>query len=333
MLKIEDFYNGEAKIKYLNTISHPDTRKLTSYPFSKAKKTEDLYEKDMYDMSIDELGEVLRGLAVSTPNTAYNHTVKFEQYIDWAYDNGYTGSNLNPLANVNKLEWSKQFVAKYKQSAFTRQQILDMCEDDLVNYVDRAVLLSLFEGIGGEGFSELLNLRTKDLKEEDDKYYATLYGKEGTFRTIEISEKLFNWLHKTDAELEYINKNGQTESDRQSTSKLLESDFIFKKTTRGKQEGKLNVFYVNRKFVIYKELFELHFLKAKDIQVSGMMHMANELYNKDGEFKPDHLKVIGEQYDTAMTKVANYENRNTNVIRLLLKTDLFKNLYGYDLIK
>jgi hypothetical protein len=332
MLNVEDFYNGEAKIKYLNTISHPDTRKLTSYPFSKAKKTEELLGKDMYDMTIDELGMVMSALAVSTPNTAYNHSVKFDQYIDWAYENGLVESNLNPLSNVNKLEWSKQFVAKYKQSAFTRQQILEMCED-LENYVDRAVLLAIFEGIGGEGFSELLNLRTKDLKEEDGVFKATLYQKDGTFRTIEISETLFDLLYKTDAEPEYINKNGQTESDRQSKSKFMDSDFIFKKTTRGKQEGKLNVFYINRKFVIYKELFELHFLKAKDIQVSGMMHMANELYNRDGEHNVGHLKEIGEQYDTSMTKIPKYENRNTNVIKLLLKTELFKNLYGYDLIK
>lgn len=332
MFKQESFYNAEAKIKYLNTIQHPETRQLTSHPFAKAKEEEERFGKDMYDMNIDELGEVIKSLSVSTSNVAYNHAVKFEQYIDWAYENGYTPSNLNPLSNVNKLEWSKQFVAKYKQSAFTRQQILDMSKY-LVNYVDRALLLALFEGINGEGFSELLNLRTKDLKEIDSKYYATLYDKHGKDRTIEITETLFDLLHKTDNEPEYYSKNGVTDSDRQTTSKFLESPYIFKKTTRGKQEGKLDVFYVNRKFVIYKELFELEYLKAKDITKSGMMHMANELYNRDGEFTHEHLELIGVQFNTTMTKSGGKAVRKTSVIKHLLQSDLFENLYGYELIK
>jgi integrase len=332
MLNVEKFYNGEIKVEYLNTIKHKDTRNLTAYPFITAGKTEKAFDKDLYDMNIDELGEVMKALAVSSANTAYNHTVKFEQYIDWAYENGHIGSNLNPLSNVNKLEWSKQFVATYKQSAFKRDEILTMC-GELVNYVDQAVLLSLFEGISGEGFSELLNLRTKDLKEENGVFKATLYQKDGTFRTIEISELLFNLLHKTDYELEYINKNGFAENNRSNTSKFQESEFIFKKTTRGKQEGSLTGFYVNRKFVIYKELFDLKFLKSKDIQVSGMMHMADNLYNKNGKFGLEELKLIGDQFDTANNRSENGEYRNTNVIKLLLKTDLFKNLYGYEIIK
>ena len=333
MFKQESFYNAEAKIKYLNTIQHPETRQLTSHPFANAKAEEERYEKDMYDMNIDELGEVIRSLSVSTANVAYNHTVKFEQYIDWAYENGYTPSNLNPLSNVNKIEWSKQFVAKYKQSAFTRKQILNMSKE-LVNYVDQALLLALFEGISGEGFSELLNLRTKDLKEIDNKYFAELHDKNGEFRTIEITEELFNLLHKTDKEPEYISSNGQAETEKQSTNKFMESPFIFKKTTRGKQEGKLNVFYVNRKFVIYKELFELEYLKAKDITRSGMMNMAYELYNRDGEFTQEHLELIGIQYDVTMNKKEDGTGvRKTGIIKDLVQSDLFENLYGFKLIK
>jgi len=33
MLTAEKFYNGEVKVKYLNTIPHKDTINLTAYPF------------------------------------------------------------------------------------------------------------------------------------------------------------------------------------------------------------------------------------------------------------------------------------------------------------
>jgi len=60
--------------------------------------------------------------------------------------------------------------------------------------------------------------------------------------------------------------------------------------------------------------------------------MANELYRKNGKFELKGLKLIGDQFDTANIKTENGEYRNTNIIKLLLKTDMFKSLYGYELI-
>lgn len=331
-IKKEDFYNGEAKVKYLNSFDNKDTAYITSFVFIKSKETEEMFKKDIYEMSKNELGAVLGAQAASTEDSAYIKAVHLEQYIDWAITNGYAETNLNPLSNINKKEWTAQFVAKYKRTAFTRKQIKDMC-DELVNYVDQAVLLCIFEGIIGEGYSEMLNLRTQDLKEIDDKFYATLYNKDGESRTIEISEELYVLLHKTDQQTEYINKNGMSETDKWSKSQLLDSPHIFKKTTKGKQEGKLNLFYVNRKFQIYKEVFGLKFLRAKNIENSGRMHMANELYKKDGGFKPEHLKLIAEHYDESMIRIGNYEERATTGIKTLLQSDLFEELYGYKIIK
>lgn len=331
-IKHEELFNPEVKVEYLESFEKQETAYITSFIFIKAKKTEKLLNKDIYEMSKNELGMVMKGQAASSADSAYIKAVQLEQYIDWAIKTGKTINNLNPLSDINKRVWASEFVATYKSSAFTREQILDMCED-LVNYVDRAVLLAIFEGISGEGYSELLNLRSQDLKEKDNKFFATLFNKNGESRTIEITEKLYTYLHRADEATEYINKNGMTETERWSKSKLLDSPHIFKKTTRGKQEGKLDVFYVNRKFQIYKEVFEQKFLRSKNIENSGIMHMANELYKRDGEFKTDHLKEIAEHYDTTITKVGGKEERVTSVIKLLLQSDLFEELYGYKLIK
>lgn len=330
-LKHEDFYNSEIKFEYLESFEEEKTAYITSFIFKKSKEIEEALRKDIYDMSKNELAEVMKALSVSSEDSAYIKAVQLEQYIDWAVEAGHVGSNLNPLSNINKREWSSQFVATYKQAAFTREKIIDMC-DDLYNWGDKAVLLAIFEGISGEGYSEILNLQKKDLKEKNNKFYADLVNKEGKERTIEISEELYTYLSKTDDETEYTNKNGQVEGERWSKSQLLDSPYIFKKTTRGKQEGKLDLFYVNRKFQIYKEVFNLKFLRSKHIENSGIMHMANELHKRDGEFKQEHLLQIAEQYDTTFTKVGEREERVTSVIKLLLQSDLFENLYGYKII-
>src|SRR6185437_4049524 len=139
-------------------------------------------------------------------------------------ENGYRKTNINPLSSVeDKKEWVKPFVSTRKHYAFTRAEILDMCKE-LVNYQDRAVLLALFEGIVGKGFSELLNLKACDIKEIDDKYYATLHdNKSEESRTIEISDQLATCLYKADQEIEYQNKNGLSDSAKSSTSILVES--------------------------------------------------------------------------------------------------------------
>src|SRR5690606_21423647 len=136
--------------------------------FKRTKETEEALNKDIYDMGKFELAEVIKALSASTVNSAYTKAVQLEMYIDWAIENGYVESNINPLTNINKKEWVATFVATYKQEVFTRKDILNLCETDLYNVADKAILLCVFEGIAGEGYSEMLNLRTKDLKEEND---------------------------------------------------------------------------------------------------------------------------------------------------------------------
>src|SRR5690606_1173441 len=86
----------------------------------------------------------------------------------------------------------------------TREHVIDMA-DQLVNESDRALLLGLFEGIRGTGFSELLNLEEKDIREKDGIFQVRLNGNE---RTIEISERLAQMLISAANRSEYNNKNG-----------------------------------------------------------------------------------------------------------------------------
>lgn len=314
----EKFYNAAIKEEYFNTFQNKATQEITEYAFKKAKNTEELLGKDIYEMNKDELGELIKGLSASTVDSAYNYAFKFQYYIDWASKNGHREINRNPLAEIeDKKEWVQPFVARYKQSIFTRDEILDMCEK-LANYPDRAVLLSLFEGISGEGYSELLNLRAKDLSEKDDKYYATLHNKNGEFRTIEISEKLHYYLHKANEASVYYNKNGESDSLRSSESLLVESAYIFKKAARGKQEGKLDLWFVNRKFQSFKKLFDAEFLVAKEVSESGMLHMINEFYKANGVIDSETWESVSTHYNKSILKTKEKAN-----------SKMFEEKYGY----
>lgn len=325
----EKYYNAEIKNEYFETFQNAATKEITEYAFKKAKKTEEDLRKDIYDMNIDELGDLIRSLGASTIDSAYNYAFKFQYYIDWASKNGYRKTNINPLDIIeDKKSWVEPFVARYKQSIFTRDEILDMCER-LANYPDRAVLLGLFEGIVGEGYSELLNLRAKDLSEKDEKYFATLHNKNGEIRTIEISEKLYIYLNKADEAPVYYNKNGESESLRSSESILVESPYIFKKSARGKQEGKLDLFFVNRKFQLFKELFGAEFLRAKEVINSGILHMVNEFYQQKNHIEESDWVEIAEQYDTNFIEYKGKKQRNVIAIKEKANSQIFEEKYGY----
>lgn len=330
----DKYYNAEIKERYFDTIENQATREITEYTFKKAKETEDAYEKDIYEMNKDQLGEVIKGLSASTLNSAYNYVFKLQYYMEWATKNGYRMTNLTPFDEIDdKKEWVKPFVAEYKQSLFTRQEILDMC-GQLANDQDRAVLLGLFEGIVGEGYSELLNLRRKDIKEVSEGVYkATLHDKWGEIRTIDITEELAECLFKADVQPKYYNKNGESDSVKSSESILVESPYIFKKSARGKQEGKLDLFFVNRKFQMFKTLFGTKFLTTKEVVNSGILHMANELHQENGSLSEEDWEKIAIQYNTSFIKYKDQSHRNIFALKDKAKDKKFEEKYGYKLIE
>jgi len=330
----EIMYNQSIKEDFLLTIENKTTRKIFVSPFKRAMDTEKKFKKDIYDMNIRELGDVFDALIMTTENAAYNQTFRFEAYIDWAIEKGHRKDKKNPLSHIDKLEWSKQFVATYRRSIFTREQILDMC-DELVNNADKAVLLSIFEGLGGTGYKEILNLQynreRKDIIETVDGCFVILHGKDEEIRTIKISNELVEMLKSTSKDSEYVGKNGERSELQVEPhySEYADSPHIFKKTKRGKQDGELDLFFVMRKFTLYKKVFGLKYLKPKDIERSGMYHMADVMYKQHGELRQEHLTIIADQFNSTWVHAEGSTYRNTTLIKRAIQSDEFAELYGY----
>lgn len=324
------FYNENIKERFLDTMDSDLIKTFSTLLFRKSKDTEEIMGKDIYEMSEDELGEVLSGLSCSTANAVYGNVIKMEEYITWAIENGLRRNNLNPLNSIDKKEWSKNFVATYKNNYFTREKIENML-DELANDTDKAILLALFEGIKGKGFSELFNLKPDDITEKDGVYWVSLKNDNGTERDLQISELLAQTLMNAHRQPEYFNKNGENrENGKHATSPFEDSPYIFKKALRGtKKDERLTFTFITRKFLLFKQVFELPHLKAKHITDSGIMYYANEL-QRNGELSTKELNEIGERFDTPFT-YANGDNRyrNSTILKDIIEIDEFEELYGY----
>lgn len=331
MLQYDKLYNSELKKAFIEQYTSLDSKLTIYWQLLKIAETEFDKNKDLFDMDFNEIFELLEGIECSSVNSAINHINTYKRYIQYCQDRGYT--NRNALAETEDplSEIAQQVVADFKNQRYTREKLMTEMVDELTNYTDGALLLALFEGIKGKGFSELLTLRMteENFKElEDGRFKVHLYEAEThKERDVIISRELYRLLDLANKQTAYRTNN----KDEDVETPFNESEFIFKKAKKGKQGNSqvLDRHFITRKFVFFKKEFGNGNLTADDIVQSGMMDMAYRLYLENGKLGREELLQIGEQYDTLMA-TSDGENfyRNITHLKRLIFTESFKKMYG-----
>ncbi|MFJ7982318.1 hypothetical protein ACIQ1D_18830 [Lysinibacillus xylanilyticus] len=343
-LDFSEIYNGESKKRFVDLYDSKDS-KLTLFwqflkvtPFEKGvrgeKEEPTELDKDMCEMSHEEIEEMLVSAKCSTITSAINHINTYKRYIDFVV--GKEG--VNPFHHFDSYsELASRVIDAKKNKRYSREDLMYMIEE-LNNDTDKALLLALFEGIKGKSFSELLTLKTKNLSKVGNLgsyiYIANVYD-EGTKKTrpVKISEELYLLLEKADRQDSY-STNNQNETVE---TPFNDSEFIFKKAKKGKQGNGtvLDRHFITRKFIFFKEFFGNEFLTADDMVQSGMMHMAYELFLMNNKIGKNELLQIGEHYNTIMATSNGVDYyRNTTVLKRIIFNDEFRGLYtGLENIK
>lgn len=317
-----NLYNREIKLSFIeNTYDSFESQITMFWQFAKAYEYENKIGKDISEMNKKELMQLIKGeIKPSTHNSAVNIISAYKRYID------YIGNNPNnPLSNIDTPKLASEVIAKEKNPRFSKSQVLNMI-DKLNNDTDRALILCLFEGIKGRAYSEILTLRTKNLKQIGNDFYATVYNAETKEnRTIQISEKLYDLILRADNQTHYRTNN----IDSVVETPFLDTEYVFKKTMKGKQnELYLNHHFITRKFAFFKEFFGNEHLNADDFVRSGMMSMAHDLFMKSGKLGRDELLSIGEHYNTVMAYSGDSEHyRNITDIKRKVFNEHLEKLY------
>ena len=108
--------------------------------------------------------------------------------------------------------------------------------DDFNNFVltvendsDIAIYRALLEGIRGDDYSEIKNLKSSSIEIENDKFFVNLCNEEDgikSYRKIEISEQLYEDLICADHQTFYLDCSWNT--DDMDLYEYEESPYIFK---------------------------------------------------------------------------------------------------------
>jgi len=296
-------YNPEDKLEFVRHYENKETQESYGYVLEKVKSLEDFYKKDLYDFSFEQIEEAMYKLSPSSLPVARMNGAVLTSYISWAIDNNKRVSNINPIkSKINTTDWYRRFVDPSKKNYITLED-LEKIEKFVTNYQDKIVPRLLFEGVGGVFASEVLNLTSKDYREENSK--LRLNDERKGERYIKVSDDCITMIKSSLNETDYYKSNGFSES-RNPVLKLVTNNFVVKTVcTNDKSEGKADRHTVYRRISSIAEWLEIPFFTTKSIQKSGMIYMAYKLIKEQGKSEIDReiINQVAEQFN--VSKIGN----------------------------
>lgn len=313
----DKMYNEELKEQFISEYGK-GTQKIISRIFKISNSIENDLKKDLYSFSREELRRLMFLFMPTTENSSRHNVSWVSKYIDWAIDNGYK-KGLNPLDTVGS-DWHKQFVNNNIKKFWTDNEINGIIQK-CANAQDAVIISLLFNGVGGEGHSELLNLTKADVDAFNSKLH--LIAEDGSKRTVVVNENCIKLCEAALREDTYEKMNGNTSPDnRADLANLVDNDFVIRSANTNTEhfnEAEKNIVY-RRLSKLANEINEPNFA-PRYIAYSGMLAMAKELYSKSGKLDKEEYKLIAEQFNF------NMEQSLTRIKNEFLNLDTLKSLY------
>jgi site-specific recombinase XerD len=318
----DGFYNEEQKLRFLSQFTQ-GTQNSYKRVLSRAKNIEEPLEKDLYNFNQLEIEQLVKYMSPKTTESAQHALSIIQMYIRWAIEENLRDNNINPLDSLSGRDYFKRLVNTSAQTLFTYDEVFEVV-DRLRNDQDRAVVVALFEGINGKKFSELLNLKKRDIPEDGN--VLILIDEDGSTREIIITDRLKNILSRAADEKEYFKKNGDVSEKIRNTDvlKLVDSPFVIRHSNTNTKGDKAEAHTISRRFKMVAEMYDMPYFNPSNIRNSGMLYYGMRRYREHGKLTQQDYYDICNQYDTANKDRYAY----TYLKRSFLNEENIKELYG-----
>lgn len=319
-------YNEEIKERFLSTYDNEATQKTIRNVFFKTEMIESVLDKDIYEFTLEQLHKAITNTNPHSKSVATSTGRFLSQYISYCIESGYRKGNINPLKSLSD-DFYEDTIDKTRKIHYSFEEFKELLNDPiLMNNSDKAMLGLFYEGIIGEKFSQIRELKCSDIKSDDN----TVYVKERD-EYIKINPELMVYIEKACNETTYYQYNFTNED--YTEKELLSSEYVFRnvKSPRGVENEpvKLNVFYSRMNTI--KELLNKTYLTPNALKQSGMIKMAVDIYTQIGKLAYDELAQVCDKYQFSTLTNNNYTYYNTYLLREFLNEDTIKDLYNIDL--
>lgn len=259
-----DYYNQEIKERFLNSIN------LDKYPpgwweriFDKTKLFEEKNGYDLYDFSTTDIIEFYKFLEIGNVANLIANNAKLVKYGEWALNEHLISDNQVHFYELD-VDVLSECVSKARiyNSILTKEQLKNI---HFMNKQDAFVFWSLFEGIKGKDYEEIINLKMSDID------CVTKRVKLCTGRELMVSDEFINIATAADAETLYT-----VIHNPDLNIKLIPSLTIYKErqNSRGVNIPRSVYALISRNVQLINGLN--NDMSAKSLRDSGLIHYLNE---------------------------------------------------------
>jgi len=291
-------FNPDRKAMFLNEYPNDLTRKTYSSLLKQLSLFEEENNKDLCDFSYSEAVESLISLKKKTVKSLDVARCIIIKYVEWCELKGYSNTYVNSFKLLNKHDLQKYIhqIAN-KNSHITRDRLYEIT-NDLYNYIDKALLVLLFEGVRGRTementFEELRNLKKTDVIKEVNSIIVTRNN--GDQRVIQVDQRTMDILLNAMNQDIYHKMNGEAEG-KFAIVPLKDTPYVLRTLDVNKQEGddnRISVSAINSKLKNIRQYLNLSFLNPTLIFQSGLIERCEILEKQIGEsLQPVHYKQI-----------------------------------------
>lgn len=306
-----DIYNSQTKERFLDNYK-TTSRRIVAQMFKKAAEIEKYYEKDIYDMNLDELEEVMYNFSSKSLGTLTSNLAILRKYIDFAMQNRLTNATIN-YAKLIKNDEVVRYTNKMmqKKSYFTREEIYDDVQD-LENAIDKAIVVLLFMGIDVDNLLKL--------KKTDFNYInGTLQVGEKTLRLDNETTEIIR--DAISQEYYYSQKFDEQRESAPRKYQLEESEYIVRGSIRTERRLKENV-VIDGSNKVNKRTVTFRFTRIQEatgkmytinnVFGSGLIHCAREYKKANGikKLTGEDITKINELFGLDATSVRNFYTKN-----------------------
>lgn len=287
-------YNKDVKMEYVDTqILDSGTKTTILYEFLKIAEAEKDLKKDVYAFNDIEISNLLKTMRRSNVISVRKTLSILNDYVKWCIVNGKRAMFENNINYVDLFIKTETDLNKYVSNRQLYNKILNKEEfEDLlsvpINPSDQAILLCLYEFIGGEELYELRSLEMKNINRETNT--VELIDKDGNIRISKISNRLINLLDDVNSpELNtYIQNNGEPDARGRVVEKaLVESNYVFKPTKKGNNDFEMMPYQsVLNRIKMIKQFVDYKHITSNSIRETRIVHEVLDLTAKRGLYEP-----------------------------------------------
>lgn len=288
-----NIYNEIVKQEFLSKYPQ-DTQQTYKWIFKKSYELENELSKDLSFFNITDLANLMKQLKPISNGSAQSYGRIITSYVNWSNVSNSEILNLN-----NK--WFYQFVDFSQKIYWSELEVFAM-ENKLVNAQDSVLIRLLFEGINGQGHSEILNITKRDINIKDKT--IKLVDSNLNERVVEVSDRLLYLIDKAFKQTVYYNKNGEAVGKRTS-QKLIKNEYLIRTSNVTAKHDKIaDKFLIQRRISSIASYFNYKNLTANRIRNSGMLKMTKDsLFNQ--EISNDILLKVADRFK--INTSTNYE--------------------------